>query len=188
MTSRKQSWRRFTAAPGFRGGMTMTLLVAVGGCSESMPTEATIEMPLFAAAEQAAEHKDHTGVAGRPFDLEMSQELSTTAAGVQIIGDANGIGTALITLNAGLGQVCWSLTAESIQLPATASHIHRGPDGVAGPIVLGLTAPGADGTSSGCANNVDRELIVEMLSNAKEFYVNVHTSEHPPGAIRAQLK
>lgn len=186
MTSRKQSRQRFAAVPRFCGGMAMTFLVAVGGCAESIPTEATIEMPLFAAAE--AEHKDHTGVAGRPFDLEMSQELSIPATGVPIIGDADGIGTALITLNAGLGQVCWSLTAANILLPATASHIHRGPDGIAGPIVLGLTAPGGDGTSSGCASNVDRDLIVEMLSNAREFYVNVHTSEHPPGAIRAQLK
>lgn len=187
MTSRKKSRRRFAAAPRFRGGMAMTFLVAVGGCAESIPTEATIEMPLFAAAEHA-EHKDHTGVPGRSFGLEMSQELSTTAAGVQITGDPDGIGTALITLNAGLGQICWSLTAENILLPATASHIHRGADGIAGPIVLGLTPPGADGSSSGCASNVDRELIVEILSNASEFYVNVHTSQHPPGAIRAQLK
>ena len=188
MTSRKQSRWRFAAAPRFCRSMAITFLVAVGGCAESMPTEATIEMPLFAAAEHAAEHMNHAGVPGRSFDREMSQELSTTAAGVQITGDPDGIGTALITLNAGLRQVCWSLTAENLQSPATVSHIHRGPDGVAGPIVLGRTAPGADGTSSGCASDVDRELIVEILSNAREFYVNVHTVNHPPGAIRAQLK
>ena len=175
---------RFAAAPRFRNGVAITFLVAVGGCAESMPTEATIEMPLFAAAE----HKDATGVPGRSFDLEMSQELSTNAAGGSIIGDADGIGTALITLNAGLRTICWALTAEDIELPATASHIHRGPDGTAGPIVLGLTAPGPDASSSGCANDVDRDLIRDILSNTREFYVNVHTTQHPPGAIRAQLK
>jgi hypothetical protein len=119
---------------------------------------------------------------GRSFDKEMSQEVTSTFS-----GDPDGVGTDLITLNAGKRTICWSLTASNILLPATASHIHQAPAGFAGPIVLGLSAPGPDGSSSGCAEDVDRDLIVEILSDPSAFYVNVHTTEHPPGAIRAQL-
>ena len=55
-----------------------------------------------------------------------------------------------------------------------------------GPVVVPFTAPGADGNSSGCAA-ADPALIDEILGNLPGFYVNVHTKEHPGGAIRAQL-
>lgn len=167
----RQQMTRLCGVLGITG-----LALAVPACSEPMPSEMTIELPIVAS------NASHTGTVGRSFDLAMSQEVTAT-----VTGDPDGVGTALITLNAGLRKVCWSLTAANILLPATASHIHRAPDGLSGPIVLGLTAPGANGTSSGCAENVDRHLIVEIMSTPADFYVNVHTTEHPPGAIRAQL-
>jgi len=57
---------------------------------------------------------------------------------------------------------------------------------VNGPVVVPFTAPGADGNSSGCAP-ADAALIDEILGNPSGFYVNVHTREHPAGAIRSQL-
>jgi hypothetical protein len=49
-----------------------------------------------------------------------------------------------------------------------------------------MTTPGTDGGASGCAK-LDFAAIDEMLANPRGFYVNVHTKEHPGGAIRAQL-
>ena len=36
-------------------------------------------------------------------------------------------------------------------------------------------------------SRVAATLIDEILANPAGFYVNVHTTEHPAGAIRAQL-
>jgi hypothetical protein len=69
--------------------------------------------------------------------------------------------------------------------PATAAHIHRGPAGVAGPVVIPLTPP-TSGSSSNCVN-ADPDLIKEIRQNPEDFYVNVHNAPFPAGAIRGQL-
>ena len=84
------------------------------------------------------------------------------------------------------GQVCYRLVARNVTLPTTAAHIHKGAASVNGPVVVPFNAPGADGTSSGCAT-ADPSLISDILANRAGYYVNVHTKEHPAGAIRSQL-
>ena len=59
--------------------------------------------------------------------------------------------------------------------------------GRAGPIVIHLTAPGADGTSSGCVS-ADPALIKAIRQNPENYYINVHTLPlYGAGAVRAQL-
>jgi CHRD domain len=78
------------------------------------------------------------------------------------------------------------LTAGNVALPTIGAHIHKGAAGASGPVVVPFTAPGATGTSNGCAT-VEQSLIDEILGNLSGFYVNVYTKEHKGGAIRAQL-
>lgn len=117
---------------------------------------------------------------GRKFTTDL-----TGAAEVPGPGDPDGSGTASITLNPGQGEVCFELTVSDIAA-ATAAHIHVGPVGVAGPVVVGL-APPTSGSSSGCVSGVDRDLIKNILQHPEEYYVNVHNAEFPPGALRGQL-
>jgi hypothetical protein len=116
---------------------------------------------------------------GRPLATTL-----TGAAEVPGPGDPDGTGTATLTVNAGLGQICYELTVSGIA-PANAAHIHVGPVGVAGPVVVPL-APPTDGTSSACAE-VDRELALAILTSPSDYYVNVHNAEFPAGAVRGQL-
>lgn len=118
---------------------------------------------------------------GRPFSTAL--DGASEAPGP---GDPDGSGNALITLNQGQGEVCFELEVADIALPATGAHIHRAPAGVPGPIVVPLTPPGTDGTSSGCVD-ADPALIKEIRQSPEAFYVNVHTTEHPGGAVRGQL-
>jgi CHRD domain-containing protein len=101
-------------------------------------------------------------------------------------GDPNASGTASITINRGLGEVCWSISVADILLPAAAAHIHEAPVGVPGPVVVTLGPPGTDGISTGCTT-ADRALVKEIAKNPTAFYVNVHNSEFPDGALRGQL-
>jgi hypothetical protein len=101
-------------------------------------------------------------------------------------GDPDGNGTVEINVVPAEGQVCWDLYARQID-PATAAHIHRGAEGIAGPVVLMLTTPDAAGHSQGCAI-VDPLLAREIAYQGYLFYVNVHNAAHPAGAIRGQLR
>jgi CHRD domain-containing protein len=100
--------------------------------------------------------------------------------------EPNAKGTAVIRIRKDAGMVCYRLHAENVTLPTIAAHIHRGGPNVEGPVVVPFTEPGASGTSDGCATAA-AALIDEIIANPAGFYVNVHTKEHPDGAIRAQL-
>jgi CHRD domain-containing protein len=123
---------------------------------------------------------------GRTFTTTLTGEAEVNEAGVPNQGDLDGIGTATITLNYGQGTVCWEITVSGIKLPATAAHIHEGPVGVKGPVVVGLSAPDATGFAEGCTS-VSREEIKEIIQHPEEYYVNVHNADYPDGALRGQL-
>jgi hypothetical protein len=150
--------------------------VAFAGCERDTPTatESTVRLAVIAGAEHG----------GAPLPTDMTQEVTAVPPWA---GDPDGTGTALITVNPGQREVCWSLTAEDVTLPATAAHIHRAPDGVRGGIVVPLSPPDQTGQATGCASDISRDLLLEILRSPESFYVNVHTSDYPPGAIRGQL-
>jgi hypothetical protein len=111
----------------------------------------------------------------------------TGAAEVPGPGDEDGSGTATIYLRTDTNEVCVDISVQSdVTLPATAAHIHQAPAGESGPPVVTLNAPDASGLSSTCVV-VDAALMQAMIDNPANFYVNVHTSDFPDGAIRGQL-
>jgi hypothetical protein len=101
--------------------------------------------------------------------------------------DPDGAGTATITLSntsATEMQVCWNLTFSAIAAP-TAAHIHRGAVGANGPVVAAFGTPAASPTT-GCAP-IASALAAEIIATPAGFYVNVHNTDFPGGAIRGQL-
>jgi hypothetical protein len=77
-------------------------------------------------------------------------------------------------------------TIKSKGIDGTVAHIHEGAFGQAGPPIITLTK-GADGMWSVPPGS---KLTDEQYASFKagNLYVNVHSAEHMPGEIRAQLK
>lgn len=98
-------------------------------------------------------------------------------------GDPDGTGTATIRTISGVGMLCYWISVKKITLPATAAHIHLTSTGN---VVVPLTAPDASGTASGCVNTT-RALVKAILATPGAYYVNVHTTDYPGGAIRGTL-
>jgi hypothetical protein len=154
----------------------LTAMVGLVGCSTEtpMPVTGTVSLAVIPGADQG----------GRPFSTAMTQEVTTQPVWA---GDADGTGSALITVNLGQREICWAVSVSAIDLPATSSHIHRAAPGVRGPIVVGLSAPDATGVSQGCSSGLDADLLREILTTPDAFYVNVHNAPYPAGAVRGQL-
>ena len=101
--------------------------------------------------------------------------------------DPDGSGAASVVVRG--SQVCFSILVERIGTPV-AAHIHEGKSGVNGPIRVPLTptpAAGNPGTSSGCVSGIAAALLTDIRNNPGKFYVNVHTTKFPLGAVRGQL-
>ena len=95
-------------------------------------------------------------------------------------GDTDGTGFAVVTIDG--TTLRYSVFAQNINAP-TASHIHAGAAGTNGSVVVPFTV----GTLSNGATTITAQLASDINANPAGFYVNVHTSDFPNGAIRGQL-
>lgn len=89
-----------------------------------------------------------------------------------------------------------SKLAELAQAPGNgrAAHIHEGAAGTNGPVVAALAWP-QNGQAGDCISEAtegkfptkEAGIVQRILKNPQNFYVNLHNSEFPAGAIRGQL-
>ena len=96
-------------------------------------------------------------------------------------GDPDGSGHADLRLNRSRHKVCADVTWQNIAAPDSA-HIHRRSDTS---IVLDISSAVTGG--SHCVSGVSGRLIDRLLAHPRRYYVNVHNSEHPAGAIQGTL-
>jgi hypothetical protein len=148
----------------------------------TMPTTGIVVCTLSAAllGLAGAANAQETEHGGKPITVPL-----TGASEVPEAGDPDGTGTATLRFNPGQQQICYEIKVKGIGA-ANAAHIHAGAVGKAGGVAVPLQTPSAEGTSKDCAT-VDRAVLKQIMDNPSQYYVNVHTAEHPNGALRGQL-
>jgi hypothetical protein len=104
-------------------------------------------------------------------------------------GDPDGFATGFIRASG--TRVDYAFTWTGIA-PPSAGHIHRGPVGVNGPIVVPLfSAPGGLPASvngiAGRVTGIDSALTRSINRTPRAFYTNLHNADFPDGAVRGQL-
>jgi CHRD domain len=120
-----------------------------------------------------------------PLFAALNGKNEISKDGSKNAGDRDGAGSFSAVIKG--NQLCYGLAVRDIANPV-AAHIHRGLPNKNGPIVVPLTQPNAGdpGHSSNCTM-VGNQLISQIRKHPGRFYVNVHTSDFPDGAIRGQL-
>ena len=116
--------------------------------------------------------------------LRGGRPISTTLA--PVAPNTVGSGSFVARSNIGQGRICWSLTVTGLS-DVTAAHIHylNGPLATQIAVPLALPTP-FTGSATGCAT-VLRALVKQILVHPENFYVNVHTTAYPGGAISGTL-
>jgi hypothetical protein len=113
--------------------------------------------------------------------------------------DPDARGVAEVTLKLHTSEICFAVEYRRVGTP-NRGHIHAAPAGVNGGIVVtffDLVAPPAPATDPlfdqlekrrlrDCVS-VDPALLADIAANPSNYYVNLHNSRFPGGAIRGQL-
>lgn len=98
------------------------------------------------------------------------------------LGDPDGFGIATVVIDTVSNTASWSIIANNIVFPLTGAHIHVGAAGFNGAVIVNFSAA-LSGNSL-----FDGDLASITTANAANFYVNLHNSLYPGGAIRGQLQ
>lgn len=133
----------------------------------------------------AAAEPDADGAAAQAAIARFTAVL-TGAGEFPAAADATLVGFAQVTLDTTANTVAFWITVPDIT-NATAAHIHKSPAGTPGGIAVPLNGTFTNGFKSGVTTGVDPAILADILSEPGNFYVNVHTSAFPGGAIRGQL-
>jgi hypothetical protein len=102
---------------------------------------------------------------------------------------STGTGRATVTTDTTANTVTVQVTFSGLTAIDTAAHIHQGPAGSNGPVVVPFTGFPVGVTSGSYQNtlSVTSALAAQIASNPSGFYVNIHTTTFPGGEIRGQL-
>jgi Cu/Zn superoxide dismutase len=96
---------------------------------------------------------------------------------------ARGSFTATVTKQGTSAVIVWRLTFARLTGKAIAAHIHSGPRGKAGPVIVPLCAPCKNGARGRATVNAS---VLSVLESGRA-YVNIHTPKNPAGEIRGQI-
>jgi hypothetical protein len=121
----------------------------------------------------------------------------TFTVGLLPSGDPQGSGTAILTVDLGSGTVCYEITVTGIGVPTEPvagignAHIHSYAENGAIAVDLMTEFSLVGGTTdtyraSDCVT-ADRRTLVDILLHPELYYINVHTTEFPGGAIQGDL-
>ena len=103
-------------------------------------------------------------------------------------GDPAGRGLAVITFNG--GNVYYFLWVQGIAAPA-AAHLHSGVQGISGAVLVGLEPSwnniAANTYVASGSIPVDSATTAPILQTPSAYYVNVHNTPFPNGALRGQM-
>ena len=109
--------------------------------------------------------------------------FTATLNGASEVPATPSIATGSATLNFNTTTKIFSVTVTYSGFTATASHIHKGPTNIAGPVIFGFSPFASPINYTSVALDATQE--ANLMTNLD--YVNLHSAAYPGGEIRGQL-
>ncbi|HEY4173647.1 MAG TPA: CHRD domain-containing protein [Rhodopila sp.] len=123
-------------------------------------------------------------MAGTASAATQKFSATLTAAAEVPPGTSTGSGTATVSLDTTTHEITYDVTFSGFASAAAAAHIH-GP--AAAGKNAGVVVPLGNNPTSPIHGTAKLTAEQQAQLVAGEYYVNVHTKNHPGGAIRGQL-
>lgn len=153
-------------------------------------------VPALAVLAAACEEDSPTGPSGNPNQVRFIAQLAPANEVPAIAsGEASGIGTAAITLDATAATATFQVAVSGF--PSTTqmniAHIHQAPAGTNGAIVVDTTLTSGQFVLTNGAGSFTRTVpasaavVQGIINNPAGFYFNIHSTLHPGGVARGQL-
>lgn len=133
---------------------------------------------------------------------EVMGPITVTLSGEQEVPGATTAATGQFTIqfDPGLTQATYTLSISGLGSMPVGAHLHCGPAGVAGSVVVPLATPTEQGVQDTISNDditapsddscgMDINNIASLVAAIREdlIYVNVHSETYPEGELRGQL-
>ena len=126
------------------------------------------------------------GTSSAALAAPMSFDVPLTGAQQVPPVQTSGSGTASITYDPATRKVTWSVTYSGLSSATTMAHFHQGAEGKNGPVVVWLSKHGTT-PKSPITGHATLTAAQAKQFTAGDWYVNVHTKDHPSGEIRGQV-
>jgi hypothetical protein len=143
-----------------------------------IPTVLALVAGLTLGAAAPAQAADSTGLVAF---LAGTSELPAGS------GDADASGVVLASIKPGSGRICYVIRVRKVDGTVTGAHLHAGRTGEEGAAVAHLDPPTASGAVAACTW-IGKKLAGKIRKAPHKYYVNVHSTAFPDGALRGQLQ
>ncbi len=119
--------------------------------------------------------------------LETDFSFAVTLSGSQEVPavTTSAYGEGFFTLSKDQSKIKFNIVTQDLSGAITGAHLHNGAAGMAGGVIVDLSASIFGNVISGVIASPSAALIDSMMNS--KIYVNVHTAANPNGEIRAQL-
>ena len=103
-------------------------------------------------------------------------------------GDPDATGQATVFIDDDTDRLCLYMTWSNVDGTLTGLHIHLAPPTAPGPIVVPFSVPPSNATFTfQCVAVANEALLDNLAANPQQYYLNLHSTLYPGGAIRGQL-
>ena len=166
-------------------------MLLVAGCTDVPPTSSGRNEATLTRAESSPPSSASTDVAPIVFNTELRAETEPNNASTS---ESKGHAQVVVLPD---GTIEFTLVINNKSSETyTRAHIHKGVTGVNGPIHWDFLEAGVPvasigdqpATLRGVARPRAAAVLEDLLANPDQYYVNVHSTVFPGGAMRGQLR